>query len=156
MSTVNTVNLVKLIGRLGKAPELKKTTNGVSVVNVPIALDMGRSKDGQNNTDWESLVLYRQSADYVANYADKGTLVAVIGHLQTRHYERDGRTVYVTEVIVDDVKILADGKGKGRNAANATNAAANAAVEEAAAAMPVDVDESTYMGADITDDQLPF
>ncbi|MBR3350103.1 MAG: single-stranded DNA-binding protein, partial [Solobacterium sp.] len=51
-------------------------------------------------------VAWRQSADFLGQYARKGAMVGVEGRLQTRNYERDGQKVYVTEVVCDSVSLL--------------------------------------------------
>ncbi|MBR0420244.1 MAG: single-stranded DNA-binding protein [Erysipelotrichaceae bacterium] len=111
------MNSVNLIGRLTKNVEVKMTTgaNPVAVANFTIAVDKRLSKQeadqrkaaGQATADFINCVAWRQSAQYLGQYASQGTQVAVSGSLQTRSYQnQQGQTVYVTEVICDQVKIL--------------------------------------------------
>lgn len=115
------MNSVNLIGRLTKNVEVKMTTGAqpVAVTNFSLAVDKqlkkadaeARKAAGQQTADFISCVAWRQSAQYLGQYAQQGTLVAVSGSLQTRSYQNQtGQTVYVTEVVCDNVKILANGK----------------------------------------------
>ena len=108
------MNRVTLTGRLTKDPELRKTASGLSTCTFTIAVDKEMSSDkkdaakaaGDPTADFPSCVVWRQAADYLTQYGHKGDLVEVDGRIQTRHYDgTDGRTVYVTEVSVQSVKV---------------------------------------------------
>jgi single-strand DNA-binding protein len=108
-----TVNKVILIGRLGQDAETKFTPAGVSVTKFSMATNR-RWKDQQTGdwkeeTDWINVVLWRKEA--VANYLLRGTQVYVEGRIHTRNYDdKDGKKVYVTEVVGEDV-VLLGGRG---------------------------------------------
>src|SRR5581483_11313880 len=108
------VNKVTLIGNLGRDAETKFTPSGVSVTRFSVATTRSW-KDQQTNewkeeTNWTNVVLWRQ--ENVANYLTKGKQVYVEGRLQTRSYDdKDGKKVYTTEVVADDV-ILLGGRGE--------------------------------------------
>ena len=102
------INRVILTGRLARDPELRKTQSGLSVCGFQLAVDRPKLK-GQDEavTDWISCQAWRQSADYICNYAKKGALLAVDGRIQTRNYDNaSGQKVYVTEVVCDSVQLL--------------------------------------------------
>ena len=100
------MNNVSLVGRLAKDPELKYTATGQAVATFPLAVDNPFSKDGQ--ADFINIVVWSKKAENVANYCNKGKQVSVTGRIQTRNYEaQDGRKVYVTEVVANDVGFLA-------------------------------------------------
>ena len=109
------VNKVLLIGNLGRDAETKFTPSGVSVTRFSVATTR-RWKDQQTNewkdeTNWSNVVLWRQ--ENLANYLTKGKQVYVEGRLQTRSYDdKDGKKVYSTEVVADEV-ILLGGRGEG-------------------------------------------
>jgi single-strand DNA-binding protein len=109
------VNKVTLLGRLGKDAESKFTPSGISVASFSIATSW-RSKDKtsgewKEHTDWHNIVYWR--AENVAPYLLKGTQIYLEGRLQTRNYEnREGRKVYVTEVVAEEL-ILLGGKQDG-------------------------------------------
>jgi single-strand DNA-binding protein len=109
------VNKVILVGHLGRDAETAFTPSQVSVTKFSVATNR-RWKDQQSGewkeeTDWSRVVLWR--AENLAPYLTKGKQVYVEGRLQTRSYEdKDGKKVYATEVVADDV-ILLGGRGEG-------------------------------------------
>lgn len=97
------------VGRLGKDIELRSTQNGLSVTSFSIACDRNYSKgeSGHADTDWIDCQAWKNTAEYLNNYAHKGDRIAVEGHLQKRSYkDHDDRMVYVMEVIVERVVIM--------------------------------------------------
>ena len=111
------INRVVLVGRLTRDVEVRKTTNGLSVASFTVACDRRQRRDAQNqqSADFISCVAWRQTADFLGQYARKGTLVGVEGRIQTRNYDgQDGRKVYVTEVLCDTVQLL-ESKSQSQN-----------------------------------------
>ena len=111
------INRVVLVGRLTRDVEVRKTTNGLSVASFTIACDRRQRRDAQNqqSADFISCVAWRQTADFLGQYARKGALVGVEGRIQTRNYDgQDGRKVYVTEVLCDTVQLL-ESKSQSQN-----------------------------------------
>ena len=107
-------NKVFLIGRLTKDPELRKTTQGISYCRFCVACERRAGKDEQKASDFLSCVAWRQNADYISGYGLKGSLVSVEGFIQTGSYkDRDGRTVYTTDICVDRVQLLESKKASG-------------------------------------------
>ena len=106
------LNSVILIGRLTKDPELRYTPNGVAVSTFTLAVDRNfTNKQGQKEADFINIVAWRGTAEAVAKYLAKGSLIAVEGRIQTRNYENnEGKRVYVTEVIADNVRFLDSNK----------------------------------------------
>ncbi len=101
------INRVVLIGRLTKDPELRYTPAGVAVCQFTLAVDRPFTKDGEREADFIPVVTWRQLAETCANYLRKGRLTAVEGRIQIRNYENsEGRRVYITEVIADNVRFL--------------------------------------------------
>ncbi|MGV7119080.1 single-stranded DNA-binding protein [Paenibacillus kyungheensis] len=112
------LNRVILIGRLTKDPELRYTPAGVAVTQFTLAVDRPfTSQGGEREADFIPVVTWRQLAETCANYLRKGRLTAVEGRIQVRNYENnEGKRVYVTEVIADNVRFLEsnrDGGGSG-------------------------------------------
>ena len=107
------VNKVILVGNLGRDAETKFTPGGSSVTKFSVATTR-RWKDQQSGewkdeTNWSNVTLWR--AENLAPYLTKGKQVYVEGRLQTRSYEdKDGKKVYATDVVADDV-ILLGGRG---------------------------------------------
>ncbi len=106
------LNRVILIGRLANDPELKYTPSGIAVTSFRLAVNRPMSAEARTNgqekqADFFSIVAWRQSAEYAANYLGKGRLVAVEGRLQVREYvTQDGQKRRDTEVVVDNLKSL--------------------------------------------------
>ncbi|NLB08616.1 MAG: single-stranded DNA-binding protein [Clostridiales bacterium] len=105
------MNKAILMGRLTKEPELRVTSNEVSVCTFTLAVDRKfKDKSGNRLTDFIPCVTWRQQADFVSRYFSKGQRVAVIGSIQPRSYEdQSGQKRYITEVIVEEI-YFADGK----------------------------------------------
>jgi single-strand DNA-binding protein len=109
------LNRVILIGRLTKDPELRYTPAGVAVTQFTLAVDrqFSGSKE-EREADFIPVVTWRQLAETCANYLRKGRLAAVEGRIQVRNYENnEGRRVYVTEVIADNVRFLESANREG-------------------------------------------
>ena len=103
------LNRVILVGNLTRDPELRYTSNGgVAVVRFTVAVNRKfTNQQGEREADFINIVAWRALAENCGNYLKKGSLVAIEGRIQTRSYEnQEGRTVYVTEVVADDVRFL--------------------------------------------------
>lgn len=104
------LNKVILIGRLATDPELKYTPSGVAVTSFRIAVDRPFSRNsetGEKETDFIDIVAWRQSAEFAANYLNKGRLVAVDGRLQIRNWvAQDGTKRRSAEVVANDLRSL--------------------------------------------------
>lgn len=109
------LNRVVLVGRLTRDPDLRYTPNGVAVANFNIAVNRPFSnQQGNREADFIDCVTWRRQAENLANYMKKGNQVGVDGRLQTRRYEdKDGKMVYVTEVVADSVQFLEAKGGQG-------------------------------------------
>jgi single-strand DNA-binding protein len=105
---VAVLNRVILIGRLTRDPELRYTPSGVAVAQFTLAVDRPFANSrGEREADFIPIVVWRQLAETCANYLRKGRLAAVEGRIQVRHYDNnEGRRVYVTEVVADNVRFL--------------------------------------------------
>ena len=100
------LNKVILQGRLTNDPELKVTQNGTSVCSFSLAVD--RSYD-KKQTDFINCVAWRNTAEFIAKYFNKGKMLLACGELQVRQYTaQDGSKRYATEVIVNEVNFAGD------------------------------------------------
>lgn len=111
------INRVVLVGRLTRDVEVRKTSGGLSVASFTVACNRRVSGNAQNqqSADFISCVAWRQTADFLGQYARKGALVGVEGRIQTRNYDdRDGKKVYVTEIVCDSVQLL-ESKSQSQN-----------------------------------------
>lgn len=102
------INSVSLTGRFTKDPELRYTPDGVAVATVTVAVNRPfQNANGEREADFINVVIWRKTAENVANFLKKGSLVGIEGRLQTRNYEgQDGNRVYVTEVVAEQVHFL--------------------------------------------------
>lgn len=102
------LNRVILIGRLTRDPELRFTASGVAVASFSIAVDRPYSnQQGERETDFIRIVVWRKLAEICANNLGKGRLVAVDGRLQIRSYDgQDGTRRQVAEVVGENVRFL--------------------------------------------------
>ncbi len=106
------LNKVILMGRLTRDPELKYTPSNAAVCSFTIAVDRNFVRQGeQRATDFINCVAWRNQAEFLSKYFVKGQLLALSGNIQTRQYDdKDGKRVYVTEVVVDELH-FAERKG---------------------------------------------
>ena len=101
-------------GRLGKDIEVMQTQSGIAVTSFSIACELMKKQGQQQaDTDWIDCQAWRHTAEFLGNYAHKGDKLAIEGHLQKESYQdKDGKTVYSTKVVVDNVEILMQAKAK--------------------------------------------
>ena len=103
------LNIIMLVGRLGKAPEMAYSANGTAVTKFSIATDDGWGEN--KTTTWHNIVTFQKTAEACAQHIDKGSLVAVVGRQSHRKYEdKAGQTKYFSEVVAERVQFL-DSKG---------------------------------------------
>ena len=97
-------NKVILMGRLVAAPELKRTSSGLSVTSFTLAVDRKYNKDSEKKTDFITVVAWRQTAEFICKYFSKGSAIIVCGELQTRNWTDDAsKKRYATEVMASEV-----------------------------------------------------
>ena len=148
------INRVVLAGRLTKDPVLRKTANGASVVSFTVACTRRFKQEGQPDADFINTVAWNKTADIVAQYTHKGSLVGVEGRIQTRSYDdQSGKRVYVTEVVADSVQFL---ESKSAAASNAYVPVANNQGYQSDNGSQSYSNDFTSSTLDIADDDLPF
>ena len=85
-----TINKVELLGRVGTDPEMKYTPNGTAVTNLRLATDRYR-RDGEDATDWHTVIVWGKTGEAVNEYVQKGQRVYVAGRLVQKHLGGRGR-----------------------------------------------------------------
>ena len=97
------LNKVILIGRFTRDPELRSTPQGTSTCSFSLAVDRNyQSAGGERQTDFINCVAWRQTAEFISKYFQKGNLICVEGSIQTRSWkDNDGNNRYATDVVVD-------------------------------------------------------
>lgn len=141
------INRVELLGHLGKDAEVKFTPTGIQVASFSIATSRRfkkqNSEEWQEATDWHRCILWR--CDNLRQFLVKGKQLYITGRMQTRSYEHDGVTRYVTEVICEELILLGGGGDRSSGAGNGS---------PSATATPT-AKEPVYEHG-VTDDDVPF
>jgi len=154
------LNRVILIGRLTKDPELRYTPSGVAVTQFTLAVDRPfTGQGGEREADFIPIVTWRQLAETCANYLRKGRLTAVEGRIQVRNYENnEGKRVYVTEVIADNVRFLESNResNRGGNREESSYNGGNRSGSRGDSRNNQDPFFDEGKPIDISDDDLPF
>lgn len=102
------INNVVLVGRLTRDADLRYTPSNVAVATFNLAVNRPfKNETGEREADFIQCVIWRQSAENLANWAKKGSLIGITGTIQTRNYEnQQGQRVYVTEVVANHFQLL--------------------------------------------------
>ena len=110
------LNKVILIGNLTADPEFKTTPSGVPVTTFSIAVGRRFAKEGDEvKADFFNIVAWRQTAEFVSKFFNKGKSIVVVGSIQNRSYTtQDGQKRYITEIIADECT-FAGNAGNGQN-----------------------------------------
>lgn len=140
------VNKVIECGKLTADPELKMTTSGLSVVSFTIAVNRKIAKKGEQKiADFIRCIAWRGTAEFISKYFHKGSSIFVIGSIQTRSWDDNGKKRYETEVVVEEAQFV-DSK------AASTAPAENPTATQPYAESPKDVVFEEMS----SDDELPF
>lgn len=114
------MNTVVLSGRLTARPELRYTSSNIAYSRFSIAIDRPYSnEDGEKETDFINIIVWRKQAENVAEYLDKGSLVGIEGRLQNDRYtDKDGNNRSILTVLANHVEFL---NTKGNNQSSNVN-----------------------------------
>ena len=115
------LNVVALMGRLVADPELKTTQSGNSVCTFRVAVDRSYVPQGEERqADFITVTAWRQTAEFICKYFQKGSLIAIEGSLQTRQYQdKNGNNRTATEVLASRVS-FAGSKASGSPSAQSS------------------------------------
>lgn len=109
------LNKVQIIGRVGKDPELRYSTNGDAIASFTIATSEKykdkRTGEAIEKTEWHNISAFRRLGEVVGEYVRKGSLIYIEGKIHTRKYEKDGVTHYATGIIASEMKMLGSNDG---------------------------------------------
>lgn len=140
------MNNVALVGRLTRPIEVRYTQgeNPLAMCNLNVAVDRKFKKDGQPTADFINCKAFGKTAEFIGKYFDKGNRIGLTGSIQTGSYKnKDGNTVYTTDVIVNEVEFV---DSKGNKDTENSNSEKNASGNEGFMNIPDGIDE----------DSLPF
>lgn len=140
------INNVVLVGRMTRDAELRYTPSNQAVATFTLAVNRNfKNQNGDYEADFINCVMWRQQAENIANWTQKGMLVGITGRIQTRNYEnQQGQRVYVTEVVGETFQVMESrkdqqgGQSQGGYQNNGQSAFGN------------------NQSMDISDDDLPF
>ena len=113
------MNSVSLIGRLVRDPELRYAQTGTAMCRFTVAVDRRMSKqrrqeaqaNNQPTADFISCTAFGATAELIANYHRKGSQIGIEGRIQTGSYEKEGRTIYTTDVVVNNLTFIGSSQG---------------------------------------------
>ena len=145
------MNRVMLIGRLTAKPELRYTASNVPFARFSVAVNRTFSNaQGQRETDFINVIVWRKQAENTCNYLDKGSLVSIEGRLQTGSYgDKDGNKRTTYEVVVNNAHFVENKRDSG-------NAGGFAPAETQAAPQSFSNSDSGDFSEIASDDDLPF
>ena len=162
------INNVVLVGRMTRDAELRYTPQNQAVATFTLAVNRNfKNQSGEREADFINVVIRRQQAENLANWAKKGALIGITGRIQTRNYEnQQGQRVYVTEVVADNFQLLEsrasrEGQSSGSYTSNNFgNSSSNFGNSTSVNQVPnFSRDENPFGNTnpmDISDDDLPF
>ena len=110
------MNTGSLVGRLTRDPELRRAGE-TSVVTFTVAVDRPVRAGAEKQTDFPRVTVFGKQAENCDRFLAKGRLVGVQGRIQTGSYEKNGQTIYTTDVVADRVEFLEWGE-KGATKSN--------------------------------------
>jgi len=138
------VNKVFILGHVGKEPEIRTTSGGMTIASFTVAT-ADRQKDAQGNwqdkTEWHNMVAFQRTAEIVRDYVKKGTQLFIEGKIQTRSWEdkESGQKKYKTEILINELSLLGTPGGGSK-----------------ATGSPATPDAADYTGQGIDDSEIPF
>ena len=107
------INMVMLVGRLVRDPEIIENENGTKLSRVTLAVNRKfKGSDGVYHADYIDCVLWNNVALNVSEYCSKGDLIGVRGRLQVEVLEKDGEKKKYTDVIAENITFISSQKNK--------------------------------------------
>ena len=146
------LNVVAIMGRLARDPELRQTTTGKNVASFRIACDRGRrDANGQSQADWLDVVAWDRTAEFVCKYIQKGSLITIDGRLQSRQYQdKNGNNRTAFEIVANNINFAGPKNSNAGGGANYQNSAPS--YQNAAPARPAAVEAAPSYSAGNADD----
>lgn len=146
------MNKVILMGRLTRDPELQQTPQGTPVCRFSIAVNRRFAREGQQQADFINCTAWRQQAEFISKWFPKGSMIAVVGSIQTRSWDgQDGKKQYATDVVVEEVHFTGSKSETGT-----ANAGYQQPQPTPPSEAPFDDFESMGFAAGGSEDDLPF
>ena len=98
------MNKVVLIGRLTRDPDIRYSSgeNQIAIARYTLAVNRPHKSDREEKADFISCTAFGARAEFAEKYLRKGMKIGIVGQIRTGSYEKDGRKVYTTEVMIDE------------------------------------------------------
>ena len=102
------MNVVLLTGNLVRDPEKTYSNSGMAITRFTIAVNRSYTKktEGGQDADFIRITCFDKRAEFVEKYLTKGRKVSVEARVQTGSYEKDGKTIYTTDFVANNVEFL--------------------------------------------------
>ena len=111
-------NVVVLVGRIVRDPEVRYTPSQTAVARFTVAVDRPFARDNEQTADFISCVAFGKSAEFIEKYFTKGKPIGLTGRIQTGSYtNKDGVKVYTTDVVAERVEFVGNKGESGGSAA---------------------------------------
>lgn len=115
------LNKVFLHGRLTKAPDQRQTANGVTVCRFTVAVDRNFTAKGEEKkTDFIDCTAWRQTAEFIGKYFDKGSAIIVEGSIANNNFEDKNGTKHYSYAVIVEHAYFAESKSAGSKSADAS------------------------------------
>ena len=141
------MNKVVLMGRLTRDPEVRYVSgeNATAIARYTLAVDRRFKRDGEQSADFINCVVFGKGAEFAEKYLRQGTKIAAVGRIQTGSYtNKDGQTVYTTDVVVEEQEFAESKNSSGGEVSTSKKSA-------------VKTDSDGFMNIpDDAGDELPF
>jgi single-strand DNA-binding protein len=154
----NDINMVVLVGRLTRDPEMRYTSTGLALCRFSLAVNR-KKRSGDNWVDEVSFVdisIWGRQAEALNNYLNKGKQVAVQGELRQSRWEQDGQKRSRIEVVANNVQLLGDPSSQSGGARPAQPSSKPAYNRQPAANSYAQKPQNDYAGPEGFDDDIPF
>lgn len=123
------MNKLLLIGRATKKPELQISKGGTSYTILSIAVnEKVKDENGNNKVNYIDVKAFDKVANLLNKYVDKGQLLSIDAKVVNNNYEKEGKTIYSYDFILNEFEFLGSAKKEEEEKINATEAV-NKAIE---------------------------
>ncbi len=150
------MNRAIIMGRITKDLEIRQTPGGMAVLRFTVAVE--RRTKGEKQTDFISCVAFGQTAENIGKYFGKGRLILIEGNIKTGSYEKNGQTVYTTDIVVERFDFT--GEKSTQDSAQSESRSQGYVDTTIAPNTPQSAGQTAYSGYDyedvISDDGVPF
>ena len=152
------MNNFNCIGRVTKDLEVKTSQGGTTVLNNTVAINrpFKNKQTGEREADFINFVAFGKTAEIIAQYHQKGSLIGLSGRMQSRSYENaNSQKVFVTELVVNEMHFTGSNKAsEGQQSQARPNT--NQAQKQRSQAPDENPFANSKGPVDISDEMLPF